>query len=242
MGGGNYLLTNNLHQHPTPECTHRSQAFRWGASGFGRDGYYWSSTIAPNFSSRVYSLKFNVMYAYADCLYTYRPDAKSVRCVSGEGDNSSTESSYGHAGTLEDPFTVEDAIVYTSSLAADEENATDVYIKGVVTSIKEVFGSYGNATFYIGDSAEATQTFYVYRVYKDETLTVSATNGKKVLGVEFTCIAKGYNKYGPGCFTTGSGYTFADEVGTWASEEEGVVFTASSNQVRAIKIVITFSK
>lgn len=81
-----------------------------------------------------------------------------------------------------------------------------------------------------------------YRIYKSQTITVSAPAGKKVLGVVFTCTAKGDAQYGPGCFTTASGYTFADEVGTWAGEEESVVFTASSNQVRATKIVVTLSK
>lgn len=81
-----------------------------------------------------------------------------------------------------------------------------------------------------------------YRIYKSQTITVSAPAGKKVLGVEFTCTAKGDAQYGPGCFTTASGYTFADEVGTWAGEEESVVFTATTNQVRATKIVVTLSK
>lgn len=69
-----------------------------------------------------------------------------------------------HAGTLEDPFTVADAIVFTSALGADEQSANDVYIKGIVTSVKEPFSSYGNVTLYLGDSADAAETFYVYRV------------------------------------------------------------------------------
>lgn len=81
-----------------------------------------------------------------------------------------------------------------------------------------------------------------YRIYKSQTLKVSATNGKKVLGVEFTCTAKGDAQYGPGSFGELTGYTFADEVGTWTGEEESVVFTASNAQVRATKIVVTLSK
>ena len=38
-------------------------------------------------------------------------------------------------------------------------------MKGVITTIGEAFGAkYGNASFYIADSEEATSTFYAYRV------------------------------------------------------------------------------
>lgn len=74
-----------------------------------------------------------------------------------------------HAGTLEDPYSVADAIAVASTLSwtgsKDYEKTDDVYVKGVITSIVESFGStYGNASFYIADSEEATSTFYAYRV------------------------------------------------------------------------------
>lgn len=69
-----------------------------------------------------------------------------------------------HKGTVEDPYSVADAIAFTKALGSDVQSENDVYIKGVVTSIKEAFGSFGNVTLYIGDTATSTETFYVYRV------------------------------------------------------------------------------
>ncbi len=74
-----------------------------------------------------------------------------------------------HAGTLEDPYSVADAIAVASTLSWTDsknyEKTEDVYVKGVITTIGEAFGAkYGNASFYIADSEEATSTFYAYRV------------------------------------------------------------------------------
>ncbi len=38
------------------------------------------------------------------------------------------------------------------------------YIKGIITGTPSVSTSYGNATFYISDTADGTETFYCYRV------------------------------------------------------------------------------
>ena len=77
-----------------------------------------------------------------------------------------------------------------------------------------------------------------YRIYKNQTLTVTSTVGA-ITSVEFTCTAKNDAKYGPGCFTWSVGnYTYADEVGTWTGSAAEVVFTASSNQVRATQIIV----
>lgn len=69
-------------------------------------------------------------------------------------------------GSLEHPFSVEEVIAKCNSLGADVESSEAYYIKGIVTEIKEPFNnSYGNGTFYIGDTANATEKFYVYRIY-----------------------------------------------------------------------------
>ena len=66
-------------------------------------------------------------------------------------------------GTLANPFNCAGANEYTSGLAADTESPNNVYIKGKVVSIKEEFGSYGNASFYISDDGTANNQFYVFR-------------------------------------------------------------------------------
>ena len=65
-------------------------------------------------------------------------------------------------GTLEEPYTVEGAIAYVSSLEADVQTTENIYISGVIGTITEEFGSYGNATFHIKDK-DSDATFYVYR-------------------------------------------------------------------------------
>ena len=77
-----------------------------------------------------------------------------------------------------------------------------------------------------------------YRIYKNQTLTVTSTVGN-VKKVSFTCTANGDAKYGPGCFTWSTGdYTYSGPTGTWTGDAAEVVFTASSNQVRASQIVV----
>jgi hypothetical protein len=81
-----------------------------------------------------------------------------------------------------------------------------------------------------------------YRIYKNQTLTVTSTAGN-IASVEFTCTANGEAKYGPGCFTASTGsYTYADAVGTWTGAATEVVFTASLNQVRATQIVVNLGE
>lgn len=80
-----------------------------------------------------------------------------------------------------------------------------------------------------------------YRTYSGKKLTISTSAGT-ITNIEFTCTANNTTKYGPGCFTVSKGtYTYKDKIGTWTGSEDAVVFTASSNQVRATKIVVTVS-
>ena len=65
-------------------------------------------------------------------------------------------------GTAADPYNSVAVIQYCQALEAGVESDKEVYIKGKVQSIKEEFGSYGNASFYIADD-ENSETFYVYR-------------------------------------------------------------------------------
>ena len=79
-----------------------------------------------------------------------------------------------------------------------------------------------------------------YRVYKSQTFTVSSTVGT-VQKIEMTCTASGTAKYGPGCYAnpTAGTYTYENKVGTWVGSATEVTLTASSNQVRMEKVVVT---
>ena len=77
-----------------------------------------------------------------------------------------------------------------------------------------------------------------YRIYKNQTLTIVSTVGA-ITSVQFTCTAEGDAQYGPGCFSVdGGSYTYSGAVGTWTGSANKIVFTPSTNQVRASEIVV----
>ncbi len=87
----------------------------------------------------------------------------------------------------------------------------------------------------------STVTAEQIRVFKGKTLTVSSTDD--ITSVVFTCTVNGADKYGPGCFTTASGYTYESDgpTGTWTGTSNSIVFTAESNQVRCTSIVVSYT-
>ncbi len=68
-------------------------------------------------------------------------------------------------GTQADPFNVQAIIDYVSALSADTDTNQDYYVKGIVTEIPNngISTDYNNVTFYISDSADGGNKFYVYR-------------------------------------------------------------------------------
>ena len=137
-------------------------------------------------------------------------------------------------GTNPNPGTTpEGAIVFdadvdkgNASMDANNPAAYSITKDGVtITVTSGIIGTYNNENH--------------YRIYKNQTLTVTSTVGN-IASVEFTCTANNDAKYGPGCFTWSTGdYNYSGAVGTWTGSAAEVVFTASSNQVRASQIVVT---
>ena len=121
-----------------------------------------------------------------------------------------------------------DADVDQGNAGTDSNNATAYQItkSGVTMEVSSgILGTYNNEMH--------------YRIYKNQTLTLTSTVGK-IVKVEFTCTANDAEKYGPGCFAVDGGdYTYAGPVGTWTGSADAIVFTASSNQVRATQVVVT---
>jgi roadblock/LC7 domain-containing protein len=70
-------------------------------------------------------------------------------------------------GTVDNPFTPEEANAFVATLAADTNTETDYYIKGKIIDIteKNQFNTqYGNCTFYISDDGtDKDDKFYVFR-------------------------------------------------------------------------------
>ena len=121
-----------------------------------------------------------------------------------------------------------DADVDQGNAGTDSNNAAAYQItkSGVTMEVSSgILGTYNNEMH--------------YRIYKNQTLTLTSTVGK-IVKVEFTCTANDAEKYGPGCFTVDGGdYTYAGPIGTWTGSADAIVFTASSNQVRATQVVVT---
>ena len=92
-------------------------------------------------------------------------------------------------------------------------------------------------TIAISNGAMATAE---YRVYKNQTFTVSSTVGN-ITKIEVTCTADGANKYGPGCLEnpTSGNYTYEGKNGTWTGEASEVTFSTPSNQCRMTVVVVT---
>lgn len=63
-------------------------------------------------------------------------------------------------GTLESPY---DAVRANAMASAGATN--EVYVEGIVSSIKELSTSFGNATYYISADGTANGQFYIYRGY-----------------------------------------------------------------------------
>ena len=97
---------------------------------------------------------------------------------------------------------------------------------------------------YTNDSDYGTTTVSELRVYKNKTLVVSASGGKKITSIKMTCTKNGTTKEGPGCWGDGApeGYTFETNgpVGTWTGSASSVSFPAKENQVRIIELVVTY--
>ena len=149
-----------------------------------------------------------------------------------EGDNGDDE---GEDDPVTPPVTGDavtfDADVDKGNASEDSANQTPYSVSksGVTMDVtKGIIGTYNNENH--------------YRVYKNETLTITSTVGN-IVKVEFTCTANNDEKYGPGCFTWSTGdYTYSGAVGTWTGNASEVAFTASSNQVRATQIVVTIAE
>ena len=70
------------------------------------------------------------------------------------------------SGTDSDPYNVAAAIGYARSLGADVKSENDVYVKGIISSIKYTFSAqYGTATYNISDDGTENGVFTVYGSY-----------------------------------------------------------------------------
>lgn len=83
-------------------------------------------------------------------------------------------------GTIDNPYTVAEALA-----ACTSTESAEVYVRGYVTSVKTWNSKYPNIDYYLGDTAEATETIMVFRGLWIDGADVTAENqpvaGAKVL-------------------------------------------------------------
>ena len=177
-----------------------------------------------------YNGKIEVMGAYFVKLISSgneNPNPGGNGDNNGDNNGDDNGNDNGSTGTTPEGAVVFDADVDKGNAGTDSNNATSYTIPkdGVTITVSSgILGTYNNENH--------------YRIYKNQTLTVTSTVGN-VKKVSFTCTANDDAKYGPGCFTWSTGnYTYSGPTGTWTGDAAEVVFTASSNQVRASQIVV----
>ncbi len=109
----------------------------------------------------IYSLLFMAMAVLTFCSCEDVPAPYNTpQIVTPDTDSDATPAG---TGTKDDPYNVAAVIQYCKSLGSSVESDKDVYIKGIVTQVKEQYSTdYGNVTLYIADNVSGTE-FYVYR-------------------------------------------------------------------------------
>lgn len=127
----------------------------------------------------------------------------------GNGGETTTEVAEGN-GTVDSPYNPLAVVQYIKSLEAGVNSSNYVYIKGIVSSTKEISAQFGNASFYISADGTTTGTqFYVYRVKGLGNKNIASDDEVK-MGDEVIICAKVVN-YGGNTPETvqGEGYIYS---------------------------------
>ncbi len=84
-------------------------------------------------------------------------------------------------GTLASPYNVAAALQYINTLEGDSPSSDSIFVKGVVSDIKDVSPQYGNATFYITDIGKTGGNYlYAYRVKDVGNQNISSEDAVKL--------------------------------------------------------------
>lgn len=112
-------------------------------------------------------------------------------------------------GTFENPFNVAGVLQYINTLEAGVESDKDVYVKGVVISVKEPFTTqYGNATFTMSDDDEGSNIFTFYRGLYFGNKKYSNGNDVNVVELDKVVICGRVMNYGGNTPETAQGKAF----------------------------------
>ena len=116
--------------------------------------------------------KINYLIAMALMAFTFTscedvPNPFGQILPPGGGDDVVVDIPPTGTGTQADPFNVQAIINTVSALEANATLEKEYYVKGIVTNIPEgdkgISTSYNNASFYISDDTDGSNSFYIYR-------------------------------------------------------------------------------
>ena len=106
---------------------------------------------------KVVNYKGNTPETVQNAAYTYSINGKS------EGGGGGGDGEAKGTGTANDPFNIAAAIAKCKEIG-ETASTEKYYVKGIVVDGGTVSGGYGNVTFKLGDSADATELFTAYQV------------------------------------------------------------------------------
>ena len=106
---------------------------------------------------KVVNYKGNTPETVQNAAYTYSINGKT------EGGGGGSDGEAKGTGTANDPFNIAAAIAKCKEIG-ETASTEKYYVKGIVVDGGTVSGGYGNVTFKLGDSADATELFTAYQV------------------------------------------------------------------------------
>ncbi|MBO4463915.1 MAG: C10 family peptidase [Prevotella sp.] len=113
--------------------------------------------------------------------YTVSVEGNDPETTPGGG----SEPTFVGDGTLENPYTAEDALAVTSAMEADNTTAEPYYVQGIISRIKYEFSEkYGTAVFYISDDGTTDKEFTVYNAFFLENKSWTEGNTQIKVGDE----------------------------------------------------------
>lgn len=143
----------------------------------GLNGQIFTFTVAVEEGYEIVSVKVNGTAVEAvDGVYTATVNNATTVTVATKVAGSEDLNKTAHAGTQEDPYTVEDVYKIFNTMSKGETKAETVYIKAFVKETGTWSAQYGNFTgMYVVDSIGAEVSLYVYRIkpISGDTITVN---------------------------------------------------------------------
>ena len=136
--------------------------------------------VAPNNGDvRSSDITFTSANSSAESVVTYTITQKGV-AHPAEGD-----------GTAANPFNVTGALNYTTALESNVESTDDIYVKGIISSIRFTYSAeYGTATYNISADGKENDVFTVYASYYFDNQPWQEGNTQIAVGDEVVVCGK----------------------------------------------------